>query len=229
MSNIHFIGGEKGGVGKSLTARVLAQYMIDQNLPFIGFDTDRSHGTLLRYYAEYASPIVLDRHDAFDAIIEAAAEDPERRILVDLAAQTHIPLVEWIEGADVLSLAKELGMKLTYWHVMDSGKDSVDLLEKLLDRFGHSLDLCIVRNQLRGNDFSILEASGLQARAEGMGAKVITIKKLADSIVQKIDACNSSFWAATHAQDDGGLGLMDRQRVKIWLRDTYREIADAGV
>ena len=27
---IHFIGGEKGGVGKSLTARVLAQYMIDK-------------------------------------------------------------------------------------------------------------------------------------------------------------------------------------------------------
>ncbi|MEO8311063.1 MAG: mobilization protein, partial [Caldimonas sp.] len=25
-TNIHFIGGEKGGVGKSLMARVLAQY-----------------------------------------------------------------------------------------------------------------------------------------------------------------------------------------------------------
>ena len=40
MSNIHFIGGEKGGVGKSLLARVLAQYMIDKQLPFLGFDTE---------------------------------------------------------------------------------------------------------------------------------------------------------------------------------------------
>src|SRR3977135_1271543 len=28
MTNIHLIGGEKGGVGKSLVARLLAQYMI---------------------------------------------------------------------------------------------------------------------------------------------------------------------------------------------------------
>ena len=51
MAHIHFIGGEKGGVGKSLTARVLAQYMIDKNIPFMGFDTDRSHGALMRFYS----------------------------------------------------------------------------------------------------------------------------------------------------------------------------------
>ena len=49
-TNIHFIGGEKGGVGKSLMARVLAQYLIDKQLPFLGFDTDRSHGSLVRFY-----------------------------------------------------------------------------------------------------------------------------------------------------------------------------------
>jgi cellulose biosynthesis protein BcsQ len=44
VSPIHFIGGEKGGVGKSMVSRLLAQYFIDRNLPFVGFDTDRSHG-----------------------------------------------------------------------------------------------------------------------------------------------------------------------------------------
>ena len=43
MASINFIGGEKGGVGKSVTARVLAQYYIDKGLAFTGFDTDRSH------------------------------------------------------------------------------------------------------------------------------------------------------------------------------------------
>ncbi len=42
MAGIEFIGGEKGGVGKSVVARVLAQYCIDKGQPFIGFDTDRS-------------------------------------------------------------------------------------------------------------------------------------------------------------------------------------------
>ena len=37
MSSLNFIGGEKGGVGKSVAARVLAQYFIDRGRPFTGF------------------------------------------------------------------------------------------------------------------------------------------------------------------------------------------------
>ena len=72
MTNIHLVGGEKGGVGKSLVARLLAQYMIDHSIPFLGFDSDRSHGALLRFYAGYASPILIDNYESLDAIVEAA-------------------------------------------------------------------------------------------------------------------------------------------------------------
>ena len=231
LAHIHCIGGEKGGVGKSLTARVLAQYMIDKEIPFLGFDTDRSHGALMRFYAGYASPVVMDSVEALDVIVEAAAEAPDRRILVDLAAQTHDPLVKWMEDTGVVELAAEMGMPIYYWHVMDSGKDSVDLLAKLLDRFGSSLQYVLVRNQVRGNDFSVLEQSGQQARALDMGAKVVTLKKLHDGVIQKIDAGSSSFWKARTAQDadGGGLGLMDRQRVKMWLRDVYTELDNVGL
>ena len=228
MARIHFIGGEKGGVGKSLTARVLAQYMIDKEIPFLGFDTDRSHGALMRFYEGFASPVVLDKREAFDVVVEAATEDPERRILVDLAAQTHDPLVQWIDDAGVIELAQELGITLTYWHVMDAGRDSVDLLGKLLDRFGASLQYVLVRNQVRGGDFAVLDQSGLQDEATALGAKVITLKKLHEWVVNKIDADSSSFWKATQSEP-GGLGLMDRQRLKMWLRDAYREIESAGV
>ena len=228
MSSIHFIGGEKGGVGKPLTSRLLAQYMIDQQIPFLGFDTDRSHGALLRFYEGFASPVVLDKREAFDVVVEAATENPERRILVDLAAQTHDPLVQWIDDAGVIELAQELGVTLTYWHVMDAGKASVDLLGKLLDRFGASLQYVLVRNQVRGADFAVLDQSGLQDKAMALGAKVITLKKLHEGVVNKIDADSSSFWKATQSEP-GGLGLMDRQRLKMWLRDAYREIESVGI
>ena len=230
MSNIHFIGGEKGGVGKSLVARVLAQYMIDKQLPFLGFDTDRSHGALMRFYSAYASPVAIDKVESLDAIVEAAVDQPGRRILVDLAAQTHDSLATWMEEAGVIGLADELGMKLFYWHVMDTGKDSVDLLRRLLDRFGTGLSYVLVRNQVRGADFGTLEQSGEQARAIGMGAHVVSVRKLNEHIVQKIDAASSSFWQAQSSDKDAtGLGLMDRQRVKMWLRDVYREIDEVGV
>ncbi len=231
MANIHFIGGEKGGVGKSLVSRLVAQYLIDKELPFLGFDTDRSHGALLRFYSGFASPVLVDRYEALDSIIEAAVEQPERRILVDLAAQTHDPLVKWMDESGVLDMAAESGFTITYWHVMDSGRDSVDLLKKLLNRFGARLNYVLVRNQMRGDDFGMLEQSGEQDRAIGFGAHVVTIKHLSDSIIQKIDASSSSFWAAQHDADKSrtGLGMMDRQRLKMWLRDAYQQIDTAPV
>jgi hypothetical protein len=229
MAKIHFIGGEKGGVGKSLMARVLAQYLIDRGEPFIGFDTDRSHGALMRFYSGYASPVIVDRYEALDAIMEAAVEQPERRILVDLAAQTHDPLVRWMDDSGVLNLADESGIAIHYWHVMDTGKDSVDLLRRLLDRFGTSLKYVLVRNQVRGNDFGVLEQSGEQARALGLGAKIVSVKRLHDGAINKIDATSSSFWNAKNGDNHAALGLMDRQRVKMWLRDVYRDLDDVGL
>ena len=231
MAHIHFIGGEKGGVGKSLVARLLAQYLIDNELPFLGFDTDRSHAALLRFYAGYASPVLIDRYEALDSIVEAAVEQPDRRLLVDLAAQTHEPLVKWMDESGVLELAAEAGFGLTYWHVMDSGRDSVDLLKALLDRFGARLDYVLVRNQMRGDDFSLLERSGEQQRATELGARVVSVRHLSDAVMQKIDASSSSFWAAQHDTEKSrtGLGLMDRQRLKMWLRDAHQQIESAGV
>ena len=150
MTNIHLIGGEKGGLAKSLVARVLAQYFIDKTIPFLGFDTDRSHGSLLRFYQEFSSPVVVDKYESLDVIVEAASENPGLRILVDLAAQTHDPLVKWMDESGVLETVQELGLSLAYWHVMDSGRDSVALLKKLLDRFGPRLNYILVLNQLRG-------------------------------------------------------------------------------
>jgi len=226
MSKIHLIGGEKGGVGKSVVARVVAQYFIDKNIPFLGFDTDRSHGSLLRFYADYASPVVVDRYESLDTIVETAAGHPDKRILVDLAAQTHEPLVRWMDDSGVLESADELGLSFHYWHVMDSGKDSVDLLKKLLDRFGARLNYVLVLNQLRGDNFDIFEKSGERLNAEGLNAQIITVKRLHEPVINKIDAGSTSFWAAKNKSDTEvkGLGFLERQRVRVWLNSVYQQI-----
>jgi hypothetical protein len=234
LSKVHFIGGEKGGVGKSMMARLIAQYLIDNDIPWHGFDTDRSHGALMRFYADYATPVQVERYEALDQIIEDAAQHPGRRVLVDLAAQTHDPLVRWMDESGVLDLTDVAGVEINYWHVMDSGRDSVDLLARLLDRFGQRVRYVVVRNQLRGDDFSQLERSGQLERATGLGALVIDIKRLHDSVVQKVDARNSSFWAAKNGISFDGpqgatLGLMERQRLKMWLAHAYGELRRAEV
>jgi hypothetical protein len=226
MNKIHLIGGEKGGVGKSVVARVVAQYLIDKNIPFTGFDTDRSHGSLMRFYTDFASPVVVDSYESLDAIVETAAEHPEKRVLVDLAAQTHDALVKWMDESGVLEATEELGVSFTYWHVMDSGKDSVDLLKKLFDRFGKRLNYVLVLNQLRSETFDIFYASGERERATDLNARVITLKRLHEPVINKIDAGSTSFWAAKNRSttEVKGLGLLERQRVKLWLRAAYEQL-----
>jgi len=226
VAHIHLIGGEKGGVGKSLVARVLAQYFIDHSIAFLGFDSDRSHGALLRFYAGYASPVLIDHYESLDAIVEAATENSERRILVDLAAQTQRSLTNWMDESQLLEVAPELGLSIRYWPVMDNGKDSLDLLQRLLDKYGRRLRYVIVQNQLRGEDFSILRQSGQLERAQGWGADVITLARVQESTLTRIDAASTSFWAATQPDDKSArLGVLERQRLRTWLKNAYDEVA----
>ena len=62
--------------------------------------------------------------------------------------------------------------------------------------------------------------------ALALGARTVSIKRLNEAAIQKIDASSSSFWAAKNSADkeNTGLGLMDRQRVKLWLRDAYQQL-----
>ncbi len=131
----------------------------------------------------------------------------------------------------LIELAPEVGLSLTYWHVMDAGRDSVDLLKSLLDAFGGRMQIVLVLNALRGDRFEILETSGQRERAEQFGARVITIGHLADATMQKIDARDTSFWAAIQPADAGGasLGLLERQRVKVWLGRVYEQIGRLDV
>jgi hypothetical protein len=136
-----------------------------------------------------------------------------------------------MDESGVLEMAGEGGFSLTYWHVMDSGKDSLDLLKKLLDRFGARLNYVIVLNQLRGENFDLLEQSAEKERLRELGATVITLKRLHEPVINKIDAGSTSFWAAKNRSesDSTGLGILERQRVKMWLASAYAELDRAGI
>lgn len=226
MPSLNFIGGEKGGVGKSVAARLLAQYFIDKAQPFTGFDTDRSHTSFTRFYAAYASPVVVDSYEGLDLIageFETPTPDGQTRsVIVDLAAQTAAPLARWIHDSELVPLMAEMGVTVNFWHVADAGKDSVDLLGKLLDTYGAGPHYIVVKNLGRGSDFSQLDASAAMQQALELGAQVVTLAPLHEASMRKIDRQNASFWAAVNTKTgDDALGLLERQRVKSWLKGAY--------
>ena len=227
MSTIHFIGGEKGGIGKSVFARMLSQYFIDNDIPFIGLDADRSHASLTRYYEAYTQPVDLDYFESTDKVMELALEN-DTDVLVDLPAQSERFLDRWIEENDILAMCEEMGVGIIYWYLVDGGKDSVELLEKFLPKYGVVMTCAVVKNQGCGSDFSEVEdvIASVEASAKGM-LKEATFPGLHAPTMHKIDKFNLSFWAA--ANSDGGrshLNLMERQRTKVWTRKAYAMFND---
>lgn len=226
MNSLNFIGGEKGGVGKSVVSRLLAQYFIDKGRPFTGFDTDRSHTSFTRFYSDYASPVIVDSYEGLDRLVEAFEDQSvgseQKSVIVDLAAQTAAPLTRWIKDSDLFSVMKDLGIAVNIWHVADAGKDSVDLLGRLLNTFEEGPNYIVVKNHGRGSDFSQLEESQALEKAVSMGANVITLGQLHEASMRKIDRQNTSFWAAINDRSSPeSLGLLERQRVKLWLKRSY--------
>lgn len=226
MSRIHFIGGEKGGVGKSVMARLLAQYYIDREIPFRIYDADLSHGAMIRYYADYSEAVDIRKFEHADRIAEQIAESATTAI-VDMAAQAAKPLSRWIDETGLLELADELEISLTFWHVMDDGADSLMLLQNMLETYKETPDYVVVRNFGRGNDFNHFNNSEAASLVQKYGAKVIDLPGLHPPTMHKIDHISASFWAAANnTNKDLGptLGLLERQRVKIWLNRTYHQL-----
>ena len=222
MASINFIGGEKGGVGKSVTARVLAQYFIDKGVPFTGFDTDRSHHSFNRFYADFASPVVVDSYEGLDLVVAAFEDNPHQSVIVDLAAQTSAPLARWIKDASLMELFVEMGVNVNFWHVMDDGRDAVDLLGRLVDTYGMGPNYIVVQNQGRGSDFALLRDSEALKKAKAHGAYLVELPRLHDASMRKIDQHDTSFWKAINDRESpDSLGLLERQRVKTWLKNTY--------
>jgi len=227
MAKVHFIGGEKGGVGKSMTSRLLAQYYIDRQQPFLGFDSDASHGTFSRFYGEFASPVIVAEDDSLDGILETCEADSEqeqtRDLIIDLAAQTSTRLDEWIEQTDVFGLFNELGYQVYIWHVMDDGVDSIDLLERSLLRYPQpELQFVVVQNRGRGEDFSKFTGSQVYQTAAKRNAHFFELGKLHPKLTQKVDFANASFWSAAHNRQV--MNIAERQRMKVWLKKNYSQL-----
>jgi hypothetical protein len=229
MSKIHLVGGEKGGVGKSVVARLLVQWAIDKQLPFTAVDADASHGALLRHYSTYTRGVDLAQPESADQILSLALE-ADQRVIVDLPAQSGRLLDAWISEGGVLDLAKESNVDVVFWHVMDDGRDSITTLGRLLDRYGDKARVVVVENLGRGKEFSLFDNSPVRAAANAAGAATIQLAELYAPAMRKIDRSDCSFWAAVHNLDFAPdlFTRMDRQRIKVWMQSAYDQIARLG-
>lgn len=72
----------------------------------------------------------------------------------------------------MFSVLAEMGITVNFWHVADAGKDSVDLLGRLVNTFDAEPNYFVVKNQGCGSDFSQMDESPALEKALTLGARV---------------------------------------------------------
>lgn len=216
-----FCHGDKGGVGKSTFARVLAEWYTFNQIPWAGFDTDATNGHLFRFYPDRTKAIVLKEDGNIDQILDAV-DSGNSILLVDLGARTGDVIHEWCRDTDLFSIMEGIGLAITVCFLLDPIKDSTSLLRNVADLFGGHSSYVLVKNQANGLRFDLYDNSRTRARLmEELRGVEITIPELLSTTYYQVDQLNLSWDEATRHP---GLQLAARQRVKGFLRQCFAQI-----
>ncbi len=153
----HFVLQGKGGVGKSLVASLLAQWLADQGRLQGCYDTDPVNGSLQSIPALAAEPVELLAGDALnvkgvDRLIEAILA-AEREVVVDNGAASFLPFSRYLVENGIAGVLGERGVSMIVHTVITGGSNGLDTLKglsALVEHFAPGAQIVVWVNEFFG-------------------------------------------------------------------------------
>jgi hypothetical protein len=144
---IHFVHGEKGGVGKSWFARLLVDCCLSSGWESITLvESDSSNPDVGRYFPDITETIFFSEDDKrsydVDRIFQLAESRP---VLVNLPAQVDAPLNDWIERNGLLD-EDFAELEIYKWFVCTGEPDSVALFKNSTQALDGKIRHVLVKN-----------------------------------------------------------------------------------
>lgn len=233
MIPIHWLGGEKGGMGKSFVCQAAIEYHLARKIPALFFDTDRSNPDVLRVYKEVAGvrPAILSEAEKYEvaaSTIYNAALNEQLPVLVNLGAASFRSLKIWIEKNYVFRSAKLNDISFYNWFVSDGSSASLQLFQQSLDYFGDRVRHVFVENYGMTERWGqIPEYEALTHRMEKENVMVVEFPRfVGDQDRELIRTLGLTFSAA---QQHEAFETLAQQRIKFYLDDVYDEFDRVGV
>lgn len=150
MATIHMLLQGKGGVGKSLVASLLFQYLKSKELLAFGFDTDPVNNTFAGYKEFDVQALDIMNGDdidqrRFDQLIEGFCEQPEdAHIVVDNGASCFVALCSYLKENGALPFLTESGHEIYIHTLVTGGLAMPDTLKGLHSLTNHFPDVPLV-------------------------------------------------------------------------------------
>lgn len=239
MRTIHLILQAKGGVGKSLVASLLCQYLIEQGREILAFDTDPLNQTLTGYKDLPVKELKLMRGDdidrrRFDQLIEdilAAAGD----VVVDNGAASFVPLSSYLKENQTIDFLEEAGMRVLIHTVFTGGQAMKETADGLVSLASHFPDVPLVvwLNRYFGEiatagkqfeEFKVYREN--QTQIAGLIYIPLKSPQTFGKDLEELFSRHQTF-AAALASD--ALPVMTKQRLKIFWNEVCQAIEITGI
>ena len=245
MSTVHLILQGKGGVGKSVIATLLVQYLLDKGLAVTCFDADPVNSTLASFSGLQVTKVDLIETTEkgrrinprrFDDLVEKIASQPaQSHVIVDTGASAFVPLVHYMVSNDLADVLTKTGHELVIHSVVTGGQALLDTLNGASQLVAQldSARFVIWLNPFWGpvsEDGKTFEQMKTYQDMKKRIEAVISLPTFNDELFpQDIASMLKGRLTFKDAIASPALTLMSRHRLKIAQRDFYSRLDTLAV
>ena len=213
---IYWIGGSKGGVGKSMMTLATIDYLIERGAKVVLVECDTSNPDVWKAYREQTETelIDLDEADGWIHFVNVCDKSRDKVVVVNTAARNNLAVKKYGQTLD--GSLEELGSRLVALWVINRQRDSVGLLKQFMSAIPHA-EVHVVRNGYFGDEkkFELYNASKVRETVEGRGGKSITLPDLADRVADDLYVKRLSLAAAAKSLPIGNRAELGRWRGEV--------------
>lgn len=216
--------GEKGGVGKTTVARIVADFLNSRKTSFRAFDAEGSTGQLLRFHKNETASVDVSDAASIAPVLDYVMDGAGRRIaLVDLGARSGEDLKNWLYRGGALEEADQSHLGITVVYVLGGAVDSVGHLKECFAALGRNVSYVIVKNFGVAAKFDIYDQSNIRKELLAIGAREVSMPALDGSVYQAVDRSSLPFSSFAESQN-GNFGFTERRYCRTWLRECFAEL-----
>ena len=136
---IYYVGGNKGGVGKSLMSFALIDYPVSRGNKILLIESDNSNPDVYKAHQPHQNETLvcgimdLDSADGWLELVDSAEDHPEHVMVINSAARSNSGIE--LYGATLKETLPQLDRELITFWMINRQLDSVKLLRNFVKSF----------------------------------------------------------------------------------------------
>lgn len=238
-NSINFILQGKGGVGKSFTTAILAQYFIDEkNMDNIVVgDTDPVNTTTVKVKRLNADLIQITENSKviqskFDPMFESMLTNSQNTFVIDNGASTFLPLIQYFNDNCVMDMFEDVEQDVYIHTIIVGGQALADTLQgfeelKQLVK-GSKVKLIVWINEFQGipalENTQLIKTKFIEKNKDVIAGLVVIQDRKSDAFTTDIKELTEKSLTLKEALESEYFGLMAKSRLKRVFNDIYKQL-----